>query len=588
MTKVNIIAAVAKNNAIGYQNKLLYWLPNDLKRFKALTTGHTIIMGRRTYESLPKGALPNRRNIVLSRTEKLFPNCECYSSLEEALQHCEKDEEVFIIGGASVYKQAMKYAQKLYLTEIEDIPQQADAYFPDYNDWKMASKEEHEKDEKHQFDYAFVDYVKEDHTERKNCSCKHILSTKLLMILFLSMYSLLLPAQRHEIFQDNIASLQVKAGYDWMSLPIINLHDKKPINIDFDDLTHEYHRYLYKVEHCEADWTTSEDIFTSDYVDGFNDNLPIDDVTESFNTTVLYTHYHFQIPNDQCKLVLSGNYRVTVYDENNDNEPMFTACFMVVNPRTTISLNVTGDTDIDIYKSHQQLKMSLGYGSLNVTHYERQVNIVVMQNGRWDNAITNPKPQYIEGTGLRWEHCRDLIFNGGNEYRKFETLDVTHTTMGLESVGWDGHNYHAYVWTDDPRRNYVYDEDANGAFLIRNSDNYEIDRLCDYVMVHFSLKVPQYYGDVYLNGQWTNDQFLPKYKMEYNEAEKMYQAVIPLKQGYYSYQYLLMNDDGTFIPVPSEGNFYQTENEYQVLVYYRGIGERTDQLVGYSEISCKF
>ena len=165
MTKVNIIAAVAKNNAIGNQNKLLYWLPNDLKRFKALTTGHTIIMGRLTYESLPKGALPNRRNIVLSRTEKSFPNCECYSSLEEALQHCETDEEVFIIGGASVYKQAMKYAQRLYLTEIEDTPQHADAYFPDYNDWKMASKEEHEKDEKHQFDYAFVDYVKEDHTE---------------------------------------------------------------------------------------------------------------------------------------------------------------------------------------------------------------------------------------------------------------------------------------------------------------------------------------------------------------------------------------------------------------------------------------
>ena len=409
-----------------------------------------------------------------------------------------------------------------------------------------------------------------------------------MLTLFLVLQSLFISAQRHEIFHPNITSLQVKAGYDWLSMPIIKLHDDKPINFDFDDLTHEYHRYMYKVEHCEADWTTSEEIFVSDFVNGFNDRLPIDDVEESLNTTVLYTHYHFQVPNDQCKLIMSGNYRVTVYDENNEDEPMFSACFMVVNPLMNISMSVSGNTEIDIYKSHQQITMGLGYGSLSVTHRERQIKTVVMQNGRWDNAKINVKPQYEENKGLKWENNRNLIFDGGNEYRKFETLDVTHTTMGLESVSWDGSNYHAYVWTDEPRRNYVYDEDANGSFLIRNSDNYEIDRLCDYVQVHFKLKVPQYYGDVYVNGQWTNDQFLPQYKMEFDAKEMAYNTIIPLKQGYYSYQYLLMKDDGTLIPVPSEGNFYQTENKYQALVYYREIGGRTDQLVGYSEVNCKF
>lgn len=586
MMNVSIIAAVSKNKAIGYKNRLLYWLPNDLKRFKTLTTGHTIIMGRRTYESLPKGALPNRRNIVLSKTQKTFPHCDCFESLEEALKQCREDEEVFVIGGASVYKQAMKFANKLYLTEIDDTPENADAFFPDYQGWKVESKEVHEKDEKHAYNYAFVDYVKEEKTEEKHFPSMP--TTKFLLTLFFLLQTLFLPAQRNEIFKDNIASLQVKAGYDWLSLPFVNLHENTPINIDFDDLTHEYHRYVYKVEHCEADWTTSDDIFTSDFVDGFNERLPIDDVTESFNTTVLYTHYHFQIPNNQCRLKLSGNYRVTIYDENNDDEVMFTACFMVVNPLMRISMSVHGDTNIDIYKSHQQLSMSLGYGSLKVTHTDRQIKTVIMQNGRWDNARTNPKPQFVEGTGLRWENNRDLIFDGGNEYRKFETLDVTHTTMGLESVGWDGHNYHAYVWTDEPRRNYVYDEDANGSFLIRNSDNYEINRLCDYVNVHFTLKVPQYFGDVYLNGQWTNDHFLPKYKMEFDAAESVYRAVVPLKQGYYSYQYLLLKEDGSYVPVPSEGNFYQTENKYQALVYYRGIGERTDQLVGFTEVTSKF
>ena len=157
---ITIIAAVAANRAIGYENKLLYWLPNDLKRFKALTTGHTIIMGRRTFESLPKGALPNRRNVVLSRTSTDFAGCDCYASLNEALAHCQKDEDIYIIGGESVYEQAMPLADRLSLTEIHDTPTNADAFFPEYNDWTEVAREEHTTDEKHQQKYAFVDYIR--------------------------------------------------------------------------------------------------------------------------------------------------------------------------------------------------------------------------------------------------------------------------------------------------------------------------------------------------------------------------------------------------------------------------------------------
>ena len=167
---ISIIAAVAKNRAIGYKNKLIYWLPNDLKRFKALTTGHTIIMGRNTYLSLPKGALPNRRNIVLSKSMcNLLPpstfhlpqkNIDVFPSLEEALKHCAPDEDIYIIGGASVYRQALPIADRLCLTEIDDIPAEADTFFPPYDDWKEESREEHPIDEKHTFRYAFVDYLR--------------------------------------------------------------------------------------------------------------------------------------------------------------------------------------------------------------------------------------------------------------------------------------------------------------------------------------------------------------------------------------------------------------------------------------------
>jgi dihydrofolate reductase len=155
---INIIAAVAKNRAIGFENKLIYWLPNDLKRFKALTTGHTIIMGRNTYLSLPKGALPNRRNVVLSSTVSELPGCDVYPTLDAALKSCRPDEDIYIIGGARVYEQAISMADRLCLTEVDDIPAQADAFFPDYSDWQVVNKEAHPKDERHAFEYAFIDY----------------------------------------------------------------------------------------------------------------------------------------------------------------------------------------------------------------------------------------------------------------------------------------------------------------------------------------------------------------------------------------------------------------------------------------------
>ena len=201
---ITIIAAVAKNRAIGYKNKLIYWLPNDLKRFKALTTGHTIIMGRNTFLSLPKGALPNRRNIVLSMTmwkEALGPrplategtqecgkrkentpaaesasegnlippstfhlpqkNIDLYPSLDEALAHCAPDEDIYIIGGASVYRQALPLADRLCLTEIDDTPAEADTFFPPYlDDWQESFREDHPIDDRHAFPYSFIDYIR--------------------------------------------------------------------------------------------------------------------------------------------------------------------------------------------------------------------------------------------------------------------------------------------------------------------------------------------------------------------------------------------------------------------------------------------
>lgn len=398
-------------------------------------------------------------------------------------------------------------------------------------------------------------------------------------------------AQRNEIYDRGIASLQVVAGQQWLSLPIIKLGSHGPnerINISFDDLTHTYHRYVYRIEHCEADWTVSDQLFSSDYIEGFQDGNTIDDIVESINTNTLYTHYSLQIPNEQCSLKMSGNYKLTVYDENDGDRPMFTACFMVIEPAMGVALDVTTNTDIDINKAHQQVSMQVNYGGINVTDPMSQIKTVIMQNRRWDNAKVNPRPQYIMPDGLKWEHNRDLIFQAGNEYHKYEILDVDHPSMGIDRIVWDGNDYQVYPYVCTPRPNYLYDEDANGAFYIRNSDNIENDISSEYVYVHYTLKTPQRFaGDIYVNGAWTNDQFTPEYLMTYDEINKCYTATIRQKQGYYSYQYVLVDVNGVSQAVPSEGSFYQTENKYQALVYYRGRGERTDRLVGYQEVQFK-
>lgn len=163
LDNLSLIVAVAKNGAIGLNNGLLYRLPNDLKRFKALTTGHTIIMGRKTFESLPKGALPNRRNIVLSRQEGLhYENAECYRSLDEALMQCDYTEDLYIIGGGELYKQTVALAKRIHLTLVDDLPAEADTFFPGLNpdEWEEVLREEHPADEKHEQAYTFVDYVR--------------------------------------------------------------------------------------------------------------------------------------------------------------------------------------------------------------------------------------------------------------------------------------------------------------------------------------------------------------------------------------------------------------------------------------------
>lgn len=408
---------------------------------------------------------------------------------------------------------------------------------------------------------------------------------KYITMLILLVFTTIVCAQKNEIYDPNISTLQVVAGDRWLSMPVIRLNQDEVINIGFDDLTHEYRRFTYTIEHCDADWTVSEGLFPSDFIEGFVEGNTIDDKEESVNTNMLYTHYALSIPNDRCRIRMGGNYRVTVYDENNDHQKIFVAHFMVLDPRMGVMMEVSSNTDIDINKSHQQVAMKLSYGSVTVTEPHEQIKSVVLQNGRWNTAVVNTPAQYIIPNGLQWLHNKELIFEAGNEYHKFEMLDPDHPSMGVDVIRWDGTDYHVYPFACEPQNNYVYDEDANGAFYIRNSDNYENDRSSEYMLVHYLLKTnPIKDGNIYIDGRWTNEQLTPDYQMTYNEESGYYEAVIQQKLGYYNYHFIVVHNDGTIRQLPSDGNFYQTENKYQCLIYYRGKQDRTDILVGYQEV----
>ena len=302
---------------------------------------------------------------------------------------------------------------------------------------------------------------------------------------------------------------------------------------------------------------------------------------ESVNTNVIYTHYTLNLPNNQCRITMSGNYKVEVYDEE-DNK-LLTAYFMVVEPLMKVELTYTSNTDIDVNQSHQQVGMMLKFGNLMVTNPATQVKTIVLQNARWDDARVNIQPQLISHDGLQWQHCRQFIFDAGNNYRKFECLSVDHPTMGIERINWDGHNYQAYLWPDLPRRNYVFDESGQGIFIIRNSDNNGNDYLSDYVYVNFTLQTDTSDDAIYISGGLTNHRLSPQYKMKYDETQHLYTLSLLLKQGYYSYEYVKIKPDGTTQILPSEGNFYQTKNHYQALVYFKGVNDRTDRLVAVSQ-----
>lgn len=396
-------------------------------------------------------------------------------------------------------------------------------------------------------------------------------------------------AQRNVIFDtDNIASLQCIAYDNPLLPPVMKMQDWH-VTIEFDELSHDYHRYYYHIDHCEADWTVSDDLFESNYLSGLNDQL-IEDYERSFNTTQIYTHYTLQFPNEQTRVILSGNYRVTIYDEDSDaSNPLATVEFCLVEPIMNIGIQVSGNTDIDFQRGNQQVSINATYGRLRISDPDRELRTIVMQNRRQDRRFT-VTPNIKKAGGMEFTHQRQLIFPATNECHKFELLDLQRANMNVDNIRWYDPYFHVTLYEERVQHNYSFEKDQNGACVIRNSDNEDNGTTSEYAFVHFRLlSEPLDGGDVYVYGNWCNNWPNDSYRMTYDNATGEYHAAIYLKQGYYDYRFVQLSGQQTPEGQPiaitdrTDGNFFQTENEYQVLIYYREPGSRYDRLVGYGK-----
>ena len=382
---------------------------------------------------------------------------------------------------------------------------------------------------------------------------------------------------KHQILAPNVKSLQVILNDDFTALPVLTMETDDVLSISFDELSHNYHRFIYRLEPCNPDWTPTEGLFDSDWLEGFNDQ-PIDNWENSMNTTFDYTHYSLTLPNSEVSLKLSGNYRLSIQEDGNE---VAWFRFMIVENMHNLSATVDGNTDIDTRKSHQQVGMTVSLNGLNVTNPDREIYTVVMQNRRFDNAVINPKPTYNAGGKLTYEHCRELIFPAGNEFRRFEIVNMYDYFRNVDRVSFHDPYYHATLFQETRHHAYTFDNDHNGRYLIRYNQASNSDTEADYLFVHFNLaSEPLTSGKMYVSGHFNGGNLSSKYEMEYNSREKAYQATVLFKMGAYDYQYLWVEDGEKAAQTkPAEGDWYETKNEYLILLYYRQRGSRYDRLI---------
>ncbi|MCM1066899.1 MAG: DUF5103 domain-containing protein [Muribaculaceae bacterium] len=384
------------------------------------------------------------------------------------------------------------------------------------------------------------------------------------------------------IFDEHIRSLQVKLDGDDFAMPVVVLDSDDRIRISFDHIAEDREYFRYSLIHCNASWRPSG-LVDSEFLDGFNEGT-VDDYDFSRGTTVHYVHYSLTIPNEQVRPTLSGNYLLRIYPESDPDSTLLQCRFMISEETAPVAVRASTQTDVDYNKAHQQLSIMVDTERAQVEDPFNDLIVVAGQNGRLDSEVAFRQPLRAQGSKVIFEHQPVLIFDAGNEYRRFEIVSDTYPGMGVERIEYYDPYYHYSLLPDASRagESYSYDQTQHGRYFVRNYNSSESDIEADYGVVHFSLDYPETPGAmIFIDGDFVQRRFDDNARMFYNHATGRYERAMLLKQGAYNYQYLIVPPGARRGYTSAiEGDKYQTVNEYTVRVYHRRRGERYDRLIG--------
>ncbi len=393
----------------------------------------------------------------------------------------------------------------------------------------------------------------------------------------------------NHVYVDNIKTVLLYPAGAETGTPTIKLNANGKLMLSFDDLDNDIKNYSYTFIHCEADWTPS-DYDKANYITGYTDE-PIETNQYSSNTLTKYTHYTLTFPSQTMQPTISGNYVLIVFRDYDQKNIILTRRFMIYEQLVSIDAKINRASVIDDRNAKQKVDFSILYPNYKIDNPFEELKVVITQNDRTDNAITNLKPLFLKDKELDYNYEKENTFNGGNEFRFFDTRNLNYLAEHIYRFAYDSIGNHQTFLDQDQRRSskrYLTAQDINGSYLIHVQDKTDAGIEADYTTVHFSLPLSEQItdGNIYVFGAFSDWRYGNDTRMKYTPEDNSYHAALLLKQGYYNYEYIFVKTgtdsaDHSYI----EGSHYETENDYTIYVYHHPIGVRYDKLIGVKRVN---
>lgn len=410
----------------------------------------------------------------------------------------------------------------------------------------------------------------------------------LLLILFCFMFA---KAQVPDhIYASNIKTVKFYMQGNPLAYPSWKLNSGDRMELHFDDMDGNVKNYSYTYQLCNADWTPVN-LSQFDFVSGFS-QMRLTNYRISSIALTKYTHYQALLPDRSCMPSRSGNYLLKIFADGDPSKVIFTRRLLVIDQRVEIGAQIQQPFNGQFFKTHQKIQFTVNTNKLNLMNAIQQVRVCILQNNRWDNYLHDIRPTFVRQGSLEYNTENDCIFPGGREWRWLDLRSFRLQSDRVERANYGKTATDVFVKTDADRsqQRFVFYRDNNGMFINDVSESINPLWQADYATVYFSYAPPGGVAfrnkEVYLFGELTNYGDMDAAKMKYDEQKGVYETSLFMKQGYYDYAYITKDENNSNPSFDlTEGNYWDTENNYTILVYYRPLGGRADELIGFTRVN---